>query len=154
MTVQEQVGNFLEQKRIASVGVSRDEKDFTRTMFKEFQKHGYEVIPVNPNAAEIDGQRCYAHVQDITPSVGGVLVMTAPTVTEQVVRDCVQAGVKLVWLHSGEGVAAVSAEAIKVCKENGIGVVPGFCPYMFLSDVNFFHKIHAFFRKRSPDYRN
>lgn len=154
MTIRQEIDTFLAQKRIAVVGVSRDEKDFTRAVFAEFVKRGYEVVPVNPNAAEIAGQRCYAHVQDITPPVSGVLVMTAPTVTEQVVRDCAKAGVKHVWLHRGEGIGAVSDSALAVCQENGIGVVPGFCPFMFLPETAFFHKIHGFIKKVGGTYPN
>ncbi len=154
MTVQQQVTEFLAQERIAIVGVSRDEKDFTRTIFNEFVKRGYDVVPVNPNAADIAGQKCYARVQEIQPPVGGVLVMTPPAASEQVARDCAAAGVKHVWLHRGEGIGAMSDAALAVCQQNGIGVVPGFCPYMFLDNTAFFHRIHAFFRKRSADYRN
>lgn len=154
MTVRQEIDTFLTQKRIAIVGVSRDEKDFTRTLYAEFAKRGYDVVPVNPNAAEIAGQRCYPQVQDIIPPVAGALVMTAPTVTEQVVQDCVQAGIKHVWLHRGEGIGAMNDAALAVCQQNGIGVVPGFCPFMFLSGTGFPHNLHGFFKKLGGSYPN
>ena len=56
MTERQLIDDFLAQKRIAVVGVSRNPRDFTRTMFNEFIRRGYDAVPVNPNAAEIDGR--------------------------------------------------------------------------------------------------
>ncbi|GIL14548.1 MAG: CoA-binding protein [Chloroflexi bacterium] len=154
MSVRQQIDDFLALKRIAIVGISRTDGDFTRMVFREFVKRGYEVVPVNPAAEEIEGRPCFARVQDIQPPVDGVLVMTAPSVTEQIVRDCAEAGVRRVWMHRGEGIGAVSDRALELCQEYGIGVVPGFCPYMFLSETGFVHRIHGFFKKMGGTYPN
>src|SRR5512140_3790350 len=106
-----QINEFFALKRLAMVGVSRNPSDFTRTLFAEFKKRGYDIIPVNPNLSDLDGQRCYARVQDIQPGVDGVLVMTPSKATDQVVRDCAEAGVTRVWLHRGEGIGSVSDQA-------------------------------------------
>ena len=92
-TTRAQIDDFLAQKRLAFVGVSRNPKDFSRGLFRELQQRGYDVIPVNPQATELDGQPCWARVQDITPPVDGALLMTPPHVTNQVVRDCAEAGI-------------------------------------------------------------
>ncbi len=147
-----QISDFLAQKRIAMVGVSRNPSDFTRTLFAEFKKRGYDIIPVNPNLSDLDGQRCFARVQDIQPRVDGVLVVTSSKYTDQIVHDCAEAGVTRVWLHRGEGIGAVTDEAVKFCKEHGISVVDGQCPFMFLPQTPFFHKIHGFVKKLSGSY--
>ncbi len=57
-----------------------------------------------------------------------------------------------VWLHRGEGIGAVSDEALAVCAENDLTVVAGYCPFMFLSNTSFFHKIHGFVMKIGGKY--
>ncbi len=154
VTTRQQVDDFLALKRLAVVGVSRDPKHFSYVLWQELRQRRYEAIPVNPNAPELDGQRCYARVQDIVPPVEGVLVMTPASATEQVVRDCVEAGVHHVWMHKGAGggAGAVDAAAITICQEHGIELVAGQCPYMFLPGTPFFHGVHGFFRKLTGAY--
>ena len=103
MTGMKDIRAFLAQKRFAFVGVSRQPKDFSRTLFREFQARDYEPVPVNPEAAEIEGAHCFAHLKDIQPPVDSVLLMTSPTVTNLLVRECVEAGIKRVWFYRGGG---------------------------------------------------
>ncbi|MEI6043288.1 MAG: CoA-binding protein [Chloroflexota bacterium] len=153
MTSLKTVNNFLGKKRLAIVGVSRNEADFSRGLFREFQKQGYDVVPVNPGLTQVEGLTCYPSVEHITPPVEGVLIMTAPAVTNQVVEDCARAGVKLVWMHKGGGSGAVSQTAIAFCQKNGIEVIEGQCPYMFLpSSSGFVHRIHATVKKLTGSY--
>jgi len=92
------ISDFLAQKRIALVGASRNPKDFNRTMFRSLRSRGYDVVPVNPSAKEIDGVPCYGSVKQIDPPVEGVLVMTPPAAAQAVVNECQEAGIKRVWL--------------------------------------------------------
>ena len=80
--------------------------------------------------------------------------MTTPKVTEAVVRDCAAAGVGHVWMHRGmgPGSGSVSPAAVQYCEANGIDVVAGFCPYMFLPGTPFFHGMHAFVKKVTGSY--
>ncbi len=146
MTEKETIQDFLAQKRIAVVGVGRQERDFNREMFRAFRKRGYDAVPVNPNASEIDGLPCYKSVREITPPVDAALVMTASKLSGQVARECVEAGVKRVWLYKAAGDGAVSDEALKVCQENGVDTVPGRCPFMFLPNPGV-HALHGVFLK-------
>jgi len=138
---------FLAQRRLAVVGVSRDPKDFSRTLFQELRKRGYDLVPVNPAGGEIEGRPVVPRVQDIRPPVEGALVMTGRFASEQVVRDCAEAGIPRVWLHRGIGPGAVSPSAVDVCRQRGIQVVEGECPYMFLPGASFFHRAHGFLRR-------
>ena len=153
-TTLSQIHEFLAQKRIALIGVSRDEKDFSRRLFRELAGRGYDVVPVNPYAGEIEDQPCYALVQDIAPPVDGALLLTSPRVTDRVVQDCAAAGIKRIWLHRGEGLGSVSQTALDFCEDKGIKVVPGFCPYMFLPNTGFIHRAHGFVLKLSRSYPN
>jgi len=141
------IQDFLGRHRLAIVGVSRNSSDFTRSLFDEFVRRGYDAVPVNPNAEEIAGRSCFRSVSEIEPPVEGALLFTTPDRTDQVVRDCEKAGVPLVWMHRGAGRGAVSPAAVDFCREKGMQVVAGECPWMFLSGSGFPHGVHGFFRK-------
>lgn len=142
------IEDFLAQKRIALAGISRNSASDSRRLFEELRERGYDVVPVTPNAAELEGQRCFRRVQDIEPPVQGVLVMTSPEVAETVVNDCVEAGIRRIWLYRGAtGEGSVSERALAVCKERAIAVVAGQCPFMFLPGSAGVHRFHGFVRK-------
>lgn len=148
----ETIEDFLAQKRIAMIGASRNPKDFSAALFEELQKRGYEVIPINPKATEILGQRCFARIQDVQPPVDAALMMTSADVTDKVVSDCAEAGVRRIWMYRAGGKGAVSHSAIAFCQQRGIQVVPGQCPFMFLPGAGGIHKFHGFVRKITGRY--
>ena len=147
MTTRADIDSFLSLKRIAFVGVSRSARDFTRAVFTEFLRRGYDALPVNPNASEIGGLRSYRQVSEIAPPPEGVLILTAPAMTLDVVRDCAAAGIRHVWMHRGAGQGSVSPEAVEFCRAQGIQVVAGECPFMFLQRSGWVHGLHRFFRR-------
>src|SRR5437763_12800487 len=110
----ENISDFLSQRRLAVVGVSHQSKDFSRMLFREFRKRGYDVTAVNPSAREIEGQQCYARVQDVEQPVDAALLMTSPAVTDEVVKDCAAAGIRRVWMYRR------SPAALAFCEANGI----------------------------------
>jgi uncharacterized protein len=137
------VREFLGQRRIALVGVSRDPKDFSRMLLRELCNRGYDVVPVNPAVSELESRRCFGRVQEINPPADGALLMTTPRETERVVRDCAEAGITRVWMHRGGGQGTVSQGAVEFCHKNGLCVVEGYCPFMFLSATPFVHRVHG-----------
>ena len=151
-TSREQIEQFLALKRIAFVGVSRNPSDFTRTLFKEFRARGYDVVPVNPAAAEIDGLRCYSNVGSVHPIASGALLVTSHEMTDRVVEDCIGAGVRRIWMYRASGCGAVSVNAVEVCRERGIDVIAGECPFMFFPATGFPHRVHGFIRKILGSY--
>jgi|ERR1041385_776295 predicted CoA-binding protein len=138
------IEKFLNSNRIALVGVSRTANDFTRKLWTEFRNRGFDAIPVHPSQHEIDGIKCYSRVQDIVPTVEGVLILTPKNQIDNVVNDCIAADVRTVWIYGIRGGKDVNPETLKLCRENNIDVVAGFCPYMFLTDTTLFHRIHRF----------
>jgi len=152
MTSRECIDDFLAQKRIAFVGVSRSPGDFSRALFRELRDRDYEVIPVNPNAAELEGGKCYGRVQDIDPAPDGVLVMIPKSQVMGVVNDCIDAGVQRLWLHGINGPNEDHTDMLAACRDHGIRVVSGYCLYMFLSDVNWLHRFHVWIMKAIKQY--
>lgn len=136
--------DFLAQRRIALVGVSRNPRDLSRSLFTELRNRGYDVVPVHPSLDQVDGIACARRVQEVRPPVDGALLMTPPAATDRVVRECKEAGISRVWMHRGAGRGAVSATAVAFCREHGIAVVEGACPFMFLPGAGFVHRTHGF----------
>jgi predicted CoA-binding protein len=148
----ETIDDFLAQKRIAMIGVSRDAKSFSADLFRALLRHGIDVVPVNPHATEILERRCFARVQDVRPPVTGALLMTSPEGTDEAVADCAAAGIPRVWMYRAGGKGAVSEKAIEFCQSHGITVVPGECPLMFLKGEHAVHRFHGFVRKITGSY--
>lgn len=154
MTRMENIRDFLAQKRFAFVGVSQQPKDFSRALFREFKTREYEPVPVHPAAAEIEGAPCFAHLRDIQPPVDSVLLMTAPSVTDLLVRECVEAGIKRIWFYRGAGQGSLTASALELCEANGILAIRGECPFMFFDSTPWFHRLHGLVKKISGSYPN
>ena len=152
MTTLVQVRDFMSHRRLAVVGVSRNAKDFTRTLFREFVNRGYDPVPVHPGVAEIEGRHCFERIGEITPPVDAVLMLTPPAVTNEVVHDCAAAHVTHVWMYRATGAGSVSPEAVEYCQANGIQVVAGECPFMFFPDCGFVHRVHGFVRRITGRY--
>jgi predicted CoA-binding protein len=146
------VKDFLAQKRFAFVGVSSQPKDFSRALFREFRARGYDAIPVHLAADEIEGLPCARSLHEIEPPVDSVLIMTPPEVAEILVRECVRSGIKRVWLYRGAGGGSVTAEAVRLCEENHIAVVPGECPFMFFPETAWIHRFHGFVKQIATAY--
>jgi predicted CoA-binding protein len=138
------IKEFLSLKRFAFVGVSRDPREFSHRLFKEFLNRGYDVIPVNPNAKEIDGRTCFPGMKAIVPKVTAAFVLTPRTMTERILIDCAEAGVTLVWIYGISGLRDVSPDTVRICEQRGLALVPGYCPYMFMPTTALFHRVHGF----------
>ena len=125
---------FLAQERLAVAGVSRAKTDAAANgIYKKLRESGHQVFPINPNAEEIEGDTCYPDVQSIPGGVDGVVIITRPELTEEIVEDCVAANVPRVWMHNNTFMeSSVSQTAVETCRENDIVVIDGGCPMMFL----------------------
>jgi predicted CoA-binding protein len=152
-TVAERIADFMAQKRIAVVGVSRNPAEFSRRMFRDLLRGGYDCVPVHPTAAEMDGIPCISHLKLIQPPVTAAILMTRPEEMDHLVYDCAEAGIGRVWIPLGAGKQPLSPSARTFCEQSGIEVISGFCPYMFLKNAGFFHRLHGFAARHSSAYR-
>jgi uncharacterized protein len=148
----ETIEDFLAQKRVAIIGASRDPKSFSIMLLKEFVRRGYEVIPVNPKTPNVLGLTCYGRVQDIQPPVQGAVVLTSPQVTEATIAECAKAGIPRIWIYGANGKSNVSQKTLASCEEQGIKVIAGQCPFMFLPGSGGVHRLHGFVRKVTGRY--
>jgi len=146
------IEEFLRQKRIAIVGVSRNERHFSRILYREFRNRGYELFACNPRLSGVDDDPSYAGVRDITPAADAVIIMTPAGVTPDVVKECYLAGITRVWLYRGAGTGSVNEEAVRFCNAHEMRVISGYCPLMFLQNAGFVHNIHKFFTRLNRTY--
>ena len=138
--VDDLVKSFLGQKKIAVIGVSDKRETGCNLNYKKFKESGYQVYAVNPRISTYDGDTCYPDLKSIPDKPEAVFILANPKVTEQIVSQCVELGIKHVWMHcmmgTKPGLAAsmtsVSPSAVEICKANGIEVIPGSCPNQFL----------------------
>ena len=141
-TLEMKVDDFLAQKRIAVAGVSRDNSHHPvgNLIYHRLKTTGHDVFPVNPHMQTFEGDCCYPNLQSIPGGVDGVVVITRPETTEQIVRDCNAAGVRRVWMHQsiGKG-SSVSPAAVDYCRQHDISVIAGACPMMYGAGVDFGH---------------
>jgi predicted CoA-binding protein len=100
-------------KTIASVGLSGNPDKPSFGIAEYLQSKGYRVIPVNPTAAEILGEKVYADLASIPEKVDVVQVFRPSADVPPVVDAAIQIGAKVVWMQVGvyNLAAAQAAEA-------------------------------------------
>ena len=140
--VKEAASAFLANKRMAVTGVSRTPKTHgSNTVYKRLRERGYEVFAVNPNAHEVEGDRCFENLASIPGGVDAVVIATRPEIAEDTMRECAELGIKHVWMHWGGGASSVSDAATDYGRRHGITVIDGGCPLMFGPTADVGHRI-------------
>ena len=141
-TLSEKVADFLAQRRIAVACVSAARKTPGNLIYRKLKTAGYQVFAVTPKAETFDGDRCYPDLLSIPGGVDGVVIVTRPALTEELVRQCVMAGVRRVWKHESmiHGGTSVSADAVAFCRDHDITLIAGACPMMYCAPVDFGHR--------------
>jgi predicted CoA-binding protein len=133
------INEFLEPKKFAFIGLSRDPKKFSRSIFKELLAKGYDMYPVNPNMDDVEGVRCYHDVSDLPESVKHGLFMTPKANTAGAVEKAIHHGFTHLWIQQG----AETKEAAEAARQSGVKLVNGACIMMHANPggVHKFHRI-------------
>ena len=147
-SVPESVAEFLRGKRIAVAGVSRESGQAANAVFRKLRASGFEALPVNPSASELEGVRCYPDLGSIPGAIDGVVVATHPDVSTELVRQCSERGISRVWFHRSFGQGSVSEAAIRECEARGIQCIVGGCPLMYCAPVDFGHRCMRWWLQR------
>src|SRR5262245_9849345 len=147
-SLETKVQDFLAQKRIAVAGVSREKSHHPvgNLIYHRLKNSGHDVFAVNPHMQTFEGDRCYPDLKSIPGGVDGVVIITRPEATEQIVRDCDVAGIRRVWMHQSTAKgSSVSQEGVEFCHQHDISVIAGACPMMFGPGVDFGHRCMRWF---------
>jgi hypothetical protein len=142
MPTLQQITDFIDSQPVALVGVSRNPKKFGYAAFKELKEKGMKIVPVNPNAEEIMGDKCYPNVKMLPPEVRSIIVFTKKDLTASVIREAKEKGIKQIWIQQ----MADTKEAIDELKDTGINYITGECILMHYKPHSF-HKFHANLKK-------
>jgi predicted CoA-binding protein len=144
----ESVERFLGGRRIVVAGVSREGNQPSNAIFRRLRESGYEVLPVNPQAEEVEGVPCYDAVSSVPGDIDGVVLATHPDVATDIVGQCAERGVPRVWFHRSFGQGSVSDEAVRACEGHGIEAIVGGCPMMFCEPVDLGHRCMKWWLQR------
>jgi uncharacterized protein len=146
--IPDSVTTFLRGRRIAVAGVSRNPSQAANAVFNKLRRAGYEACAINPRATEVEGARCYSDVGAVPGQLDGVVIVTPPEISVQIVRQCRDHGVRQVWFHRSFGNGSVSEEAVRECDARGIACIVGGCPLMFCAPVDFGHRCMRWWLQR------
>lgn len=118
------------KKSIAVIGVSHKEDKFGYRIFRDLLNSGYGVRGVNPAGGEVLGQKIYRSLLEIDPAPEMVLTVVNPSVTERIVEECRQRGIKEIWMQPG----SESGAAVEKARSYGMLVTYNAC-YMLAEGI-------------------
>lgn len=142
MTTLNQINQFIESQPIAMVGVSRNPKKFGYIAFKELKQKGMNIIPVNPGADEIMGEKSYSSISVLPADVKGIIIMTNKNRTASIIREAKEKGITQIWIQQ----MADTKEALAELKGTNINCISGECILMHYK-ANGIHKFHGALKK-------
>ncbi len=108
---------------VAMVGASPNPDRTSNQVFNYLTKHGYKVIPVNPTATEVSGEKCYASLSGIPEKVDVVDIFRRSEDCLSIVEEAIKIGAKAVWMQEG----VVNGEAEARALTAGLQVIMDHC---------------------------
>lgn len=108
---------------ITVVGASADPAKAAHSVPAFMTDHGWRIVPVNPKADELFGEKVYRTLADVPEQVGLVDVFRPPEATPDIARQAVAAGATALWLQLG----IASAEAREIAESAGLLYVEDRC---------------------------
>ncbi len=121
MELDQRIAAFLDGGPFAVVGASRDRAKYGNKVLRAYVQKQRDAHPVNPREKKIEGLACYSDLGSIPALVHGASIITPPHVTERVVEDAAEAGIKHLWMQPG----AESELAVERAEELGLSVIFG-----------------------------
>jgi predicted CoA-binding protein len=110
-------------KTIATVGLSSNPEKDSYEVAQYLKAHGYRLIPVNPTADEILGEKSYPDLESVPEKIDVVQVFRKPEDVPPVVEAAVKVGAKVVWMQEG----IVNEAAAQTARQAGLEVVMDTC---------------------------
>ena len=117
------IQNLLAMSRVAIVGLSSNELRPSNFVGFYLQRHGYDIVPVNPRENSIFDKQSYPSLLDIPDPVDIVDVFRDPAAVPEIAEQAVAIGAQALWLQFG----VISEEGIRIAEEAGLDVVVDQC---------------------------
>lgn len=114
----DELQRIKEAPAIAVVGVSENKEKYPYKIWRFLLDKGKKVYPVNPKFTEVEGERCFASLQELPPEVTAAIAVVSPHITETLPQQCREKGIAILWMQPG----AESVVAEKACKE--LDIIP------------------------------
>ena len=118
-------------KVVAVIGASNDRHKFGNRALRAFRQQGYTVVPINPNASEVEGLKSYASVLDVAGPIDMATFYVPSDVGERIIDEIARKQIPEVWLNPGsesdalvERARALNLKPIIACSIVGIGQNP------------------------------
>lgn len=118
---QRKIDQFLSAETYAVAGASPRHLKYGNKIFRALLELGRKTYPLNPHFDEVEGVPAYRTIADIPEPIESLSIVTPPVVTEQIVRQAIEAKVKTIWMQPGtehEG-------AIRAAEDAGVDVIAG-----------------------------
>lgn len=138
MITREKIDSFLENKKLAVAGVSRNPRKFSHIVYQDLKKKGYDVVAVNHLAENIAGDRSYKKVSDLPADVKSILILTPKNKTDAVLQEAINKGIAHIWVQQ----MSETDDTIRIAEEFNTKLIYKKCIYMFAEPVAGVHKFH------------
>lgn len=110
-------------KTVAVVGASPNPDRASYHVLEYLKNHGYKVIPVNPTASTVCGEKCYPSLKDIPEKIDVVDIFRKAEDVPAIVDDAIKIGAKAIWMQEG----IVNEEAAQKAADAGLQVIMDRC---------------------------
>jgi predicted CoA-binding protein len=117
------IQKVLSRKRVAIVGLSANNLRASNFVGRYLQRHGYDVVPVNPRETSILGAQSYDSLTDIPAPVDTVNVFRNPDAVPAIAEEAVAMGARCLWLQFG----VISQQGADIASGGGLDVVMDRC---------------------------
>lgn len=119
MTIEERIEQFLTSAAFGVVGASSRRHKYGNKVLRCYQQNGRRAIPVNPVEKEIEGAAAVASVNELPDDVQSISLITPPQITEKIVEEAAERGIRNIWIQPG----AESPAAIAFCQQQGLNLI-------------------------------
>jgi predicted CoA-binding protein len=137
MNTRQTIDIFLNDKKLAIAGVSKNPRKFGNIMYRTLKEKGFSVIPVNPKGGMIDNTICIESVAKLGNDIQNLLIVTHKRDTQKVLDEAIAKGIKNIWIQNG----CETEKALKMAREMNINLVAKSC-FLMYADPRGIHKFH------------
>jgi acetate---CoA ligase (ADP-forming) len=146
--------SLIYPQTVAVLGASRDPAKVGHAFVANLLKSGFQgnIVPVNPQAKEILGLKCYRALEEYDGKVDLGIVVVPPKLVKDAIQSSIRAGAKVVTVITagfkevGADGAALEEELVEMCRSQGVRLMGPNC----LGILNTHHRMNATFAPSVP----
>lgn len=142
------ISDFINAKRFAIVGVSRNNSKFGNALYRELKTRGKQVVPIHPTLDNFDGDPCFKNLSEALPKPDAVIINIGKDQVKSIIDDAHANQINQIWLQQG----SETNEMIQYAKDLNMNVISGKCILMYMEPVSGIHSFHRFIWKLIKQY--